>query len=96
MTKEQMLGLKVGDKVTCDKSFRGYPQKDWIGKVVSSGKGNLGIEWEKSFNKGHTCGSLGLENHCRWYGFFGNDYQESDSINILSMYKKNIQLEFEF
>ena len=97
MTVEKLLKLKINDKVICNKSFEGLPQKGWIGKIICAPDKNcdVGIEWERTFEYGHECVGVidfGKKKHCRWYGVSGS---ENEKIDILSIYNNN-QLEFEF
>ena len=97
MTVEQLLKLKLDDKVTCNKSLEGFPQKGWIGKVICVPDKSyyIGIEWEKAFKYGHECNAVvvdGKKKHCRWYGTTDS---ENESIDIISPMCNN-QLEFEF
>ena len=65
--QRKKYGYCIGDKVIAKGKVDGLNLKGSKGKVVDIDEDDMvGIEFEKEFEKGHSCDGLGKDGYCRW------------------------------
>ena len=66
-----ILNFRVGDRVKAIGKVTGCSLGGMVGKVVALNQSgwDIGVEFDRKFSNGHTCGSRGKSGYCRW-GYF--------------------------
>lgn len=61
------MKFKVGDRVKAINYVDGINMKGMVGKVVyiSGFRSCIGVDFDKSFSRGHDCDGYGRAGHCR-------------------------------